>query len=55
MLHKARQAKLLLQWKDQDLDQVELAELVDSLERFALNTDKDLQLERDILGKWQQA
>ncbi|RPB27307.1 hypothetical protein L211DRAFT_846138 [Terfezia boudieri ATCC MYA-4762] len=55
MLHKARQAKLLLQQKNQDIDRVELAKLIDSLERFALNTDKDLQLERDILRKWQQA
>jgi len=46
MVCKARQAKLLLQQKDQDIDRVELAELIDSLERFALNTDKDLQLER---------
>jgi len=46
---------LLLQRNDQDLDWVELAELIDSLERFALNTDQDLQLERDILRKWQQA
>ncbi|KAF8419211.1 hypothetical protein EV426DRAFT_616367, partial [Tirmania nivea] len=45
MLRKARQAKLLLQQKDQDIDRVELAELIDSLERFALNTDQELQLE----------
>ncbi|KAF8422214.1 hypothetical protein EV426DRAFT_606507, partial [Tirmania nivea] len=45
MLRKARQAKLLLQRKDQDIDRVELVELIDSLERFALNTDHDLQLE----------
>jgi len=32
-----------------------VAELIDSLERFALNTDKDLQLEQDVLRKWQQA
>jgi len=54
MLRKARQAKLLLQQKNQDIDRVELAGLIDSLERFALNTDKDLQLERDTLRKWQQ-
>ncbi|KAF8417554.1 hypothetical protein EV426DRAFT_622399 [Tirmania nivea] len=44
MLRKARQAKLLLQRKDQDIDR-----------GFALNTDQDLQLERDTLRKWQQA
>jgi len=45
MLRKARQAKLILQQKDQDIDRVELAELIDFSERFAVNTNKDLQLE----------
>ena len=45
MLRKARQAKLLLRWKDQNIDRAELVELIDYLEKFALNTDKDLQLE----------
>jgi len=55
MFYKARQGKLLLQQKDQNIHQDELVELIDSLERFALNTNKDLQLEREILRKWQQA
>ena len=55
MLRKVRQAKLLLQRKDEDLDRAELAGVIDSLERFAINTDKNLQLERDTLRKWQQA
>ena len=46
---RVRQAKLLLQRKDGDLDRAELAGVIDSLERFAINTDKDLQLERDTL------
>jgi len=51
MLRKVRQAKLLLQRKDEDLDRAELAGVIDLLERFAINTDKDLQLERDALRK----
>ena len=31
-----------------------MAELIDSLERFAIKTDGDLQLERDTLRKWKQ-
>ena len=44
MLRKVRQAKLLLQCKDGDLDGAELAGVIDSLERFPINTGKDLQL-----------
>jgi len=29
--------------------------LIDSLEKFAISKDKDLQLERDINQKWQAA
>jgi len=53
LLHRARQAKLLLK-KSRNSHDTELAEFIDSLERFAINKDKDLQLERDINQKWQE-
>jgi len=52
MLRKARQAKLLLQRRGQNINREELVGLIDSLERFAIGTDKDLQLERGIHKKW---
>jgi len=41
--------------KSRNSHDMELAELINSLERFAINKDKDLQLERDINQKWQAA
>ena len=56
LLHQARQAKLLLKpgsslSSDQ---QEELADLIDSLERFAIGADRDLQLERETNRKWRE-
>lgn len=56
LLHQARQAKLLLK-SDSSLSseqQVELVDLIDSIERFAIGTDRDLQLEREANRKWRE-
>jgi len=60
LLHNARQAKLLLKpttTRTTSLSsqkQAELAGLIDSLERFAIATDRDLQLGRDTNKKWRE-
>jgi len=50
-LHHARQATL----ESRNPQNGQLAELVDSLERFAINKDTELQLEKDIDQQRQQA
>ena len=56
LLHQARQAKLLLKPGSSlsSNQQEELADLIDSLERFAIGTDRDLQLERETNRKWRE-
>lgn len=54
LLHLARQAKPLLK-KTRHRHHEELAQFIDSLAGFAINQDKNVQLERDINQKGQTA
>jgi len=55
-LHRwVRQATLQLKSKQGEVNRVELADLIQQLEKFGIAADKDRELERRTLQQWQEA